>query len=257
MRIARFTYEDTPMFGVVHGSDDDPQIAVIKGDPLYQGIETTGQTVMLKDVRLLAPVIPRSKVVGVGKNYPAHAQEQGCEAPKTPLIFFKPNTSVIGNGDPIRYPSYSKQVSYEGELAIVISRMCKDVPKERVKDVIFGFTCANDLTARDVMDCDVQWTRAKGFDGACPLGPWIETELEDPDNVEIHTYVDGTLVQEGKSKEMVHNIAEIVSFVTSVCTLLPGDVIITGSPAGIGKLESGQEVEVEIEGIGVLRNPVM
>ncbi|MFT4246227.1 MAG: fumarylacetoacetate hydrolase family protein [Micrococcaceae bacterium] len=255
MRIVRFNHEDTPKYGVIHGSDDDPKIAVIKGDPLYQQPEPTGEVIKLKDVRLLSPVIPRSKIVGAGKNFKANTEEEADNS-GAPIIFFKPNTAVIGNGDPVRLPKYSDLVSYEGEVAVVISRMCKDVPEDKVKDVIYGYTVANDLTARDLLESEPQWTRAKGFDGSCPLGPWIETDL-DVNDLQIRTWVDGEEVQNGSTDLMIHDIPKLVSFISNVCTLLPGDVILTGSPVGFGGLKPGQEVEVEVEGIGVLRNPIV
>ena len=178
MRVARFVVNDDPMFGVVEGVEGSEEVAVIQGDPFYAGIQLTGARHALEDVRLLAPVIPRSKVVGIGRNYADHIQEMGSETPAAPLMFLKPNTSVIGPGDPIMLPSFSDQISYEAELAVVIGRICKDVPLERVDDVVFGYTCANDLTARDVQKTDDQWARAKGFDTSCPIGPWIETDLD-------------------------------------------------------------------------------
>jgi len=176
VRIARYTTGEDPTYGIVEGDPDDRWIAEIQGDPLYQPVVFTGNRVQLDEVRLLAPIIPRSKVVGIGKNYAAHAAEMGGEAPVEPLMFLVPNTAVVGPGDPVVMPRQSSQVDYEGELAVVISRLCKDVPINRVQDVIFGYTCANDVTARDLQRADGQWSRAKGFDTFCPLGPWIQTE---------------------------------------------------------------------------------
>ena len=254
VRIARYTLGEDPTYGIVQGDPGAEWIAEIQGDPLYQPIVFTGNRVPAADVRLLAPVIPRSKVVGIGQNYAAHAREMGGEAPLEPLMFLVPNTAVVGPGDPVMLPRQSKEVHYEGELAVVISRMCKDVPIERVHDVIFGYTCANDVTARDLQKSDGQWSRAKGFDTFCPLGPWIETDLDTGD-LSIVTRLDGEVVQEGTTAEMTHHVAALVAHVSATFTLLPGDVILTGTPAGVGPVAHGQRVEVEIEGIGILENP--
>ena len=261
MRIARFTTGEEPQYGVVTGDvdelgipADDTKIVALAGDPLYVGIQLTDTEVPLADVRLLAPVIPRSKVVGIGKNYAAHAREMGGEPPAEPLMFLTPNTAVVGPGDPVVMPPQSNDVHYEGELAVVISRICRDVPIERVRDVIFGYTCANDVTARDLQRTDGQWARAKGFDTFCPLGPWIETDLDTSD-LAIVTRLDGEVVQEGTTADMIHDVAELVAYVSQAFTLLPGDVILTGTPAGVGPVAAGQRVEVEIEGIGTLSNP--
>ena len=186
MRIARFTTGDEPQYGVVGGADGDEIVASVVGDPLYAGVELTGEQVPLVDVRLLAPVIPRSKVVCIGRNYVAHAEELGHDVPEEPLVFLKPNTSVVGPGDPIVYPRQSTNVHFEGELGIVIGRICRDVPPERVSDVIYGYTVGNDVTARDLQETDDQWARAKGFDSFCPLGPWIETDLDPSATVGAH-----------------------------------------------------------------------
>jgi 2-keto-4-pentenoate hydratase/2-oxohepta-3-ene-1,7-dioic acid hydratase in catechol pathway len=252
MRIARFTTGEDPVFGLVDGAGE--KIAAITGDPLYQKIELTGETLLVEDVRLLAPVIPRSKVVGIGRNYADHAKEMGTEVPETPLMFLVPNTAVVGPGDPVVIPAMTQEVHYEGELAVVIGRIAKDVPAERASDVIYGYTCANDVTARDLQRSDGQWARAKGFDTFAPIGPWIETDL-DVDNLSIRTRLDGELVQDGTTADMVHKVATLVAHASAAFTLLPGDLILTGTPAGVGPVESGQRVEVEIEGIGTLSNP--
>jgi 2-keto-4-pentenoate hydratase/2-oxohepta-3-ene-1,7-dioic acid hydratase in catechol pathway len=200
-------------------------------------------------------VIPRSKVVCVGKNYADHAAEMGSDVPKEPVIFLKPNTSVIGPNDTIQWPRMSERVDFEGELAVVISRICKDVPAEKVSDVIFGYTVANDVTARDLQKVDGQWNRAKGFDTFCPLGPWIETEFT-PGSQKIITTLDGEVKQSEPLSSMNFKIPEIIQFISSVMTLLPGDVILTGTPAGIGPMPAGAEVTVMIEGIGSLSNKV-
>ena len=259
MRIVRFSPNTSaglgtdPLFGVLYDQD---QILVLRGDPLYSGIVPTESKVALADVRLLAPVIPRSKVVCVGKNYADHAAEMGSQVPKEPVIFLKPNTSVIGPNDTIQWPRMSERVDFEGELAIVISRICKDVPAAKVADVIFGYTIANDVTARDLQKVDGQWNRAKGFDTFCPLGPWIETEFE-PASQKIISTLNGEVKQSEPISSMTFKIPQIIEFISSVMTLLPGDVILTGTPAGIGPMPAGAEVIVTIEGIGSLSNKVL
>jgi 2-keto-4-pentenoate hydratase/2-oxohepta-3-ene-1,7-dioic acid hydratase in catechol pathway len=259
VRIARFAGGpggDDPRYGVVEGSQGEEVVAVVDGDPLYRPITFTGERIPLADVRLLAPVIPRSKVVGVGRNYAEHAMELGNDVPPEPLLFLKPNTSVIGPLDGIAYPPQSVEVHYEGELAVVIGRLCRDVPRERVPEVVFGYTCGNDVTARDLQRSDGQWARAKGFDSFCPLGPWIETEL-DPADLAVTTTVNGDIRQAGRTGLMMHGVPAIVSYVSEAMTLLPGDVILTGTPAGVGPLEVGDEVAVTVEGIGTLTNRVV
>ncbi|MCO7239193.1 fumarylacetoacetate hydrolase family protein [Aeromicrobium sp. CnD17-E] len=256
MRVARFAGDDDPRFGLVGDEDGTPTIAVLKGDPLYAGYELTGQKIAVDDVRLLAPVIPRSKVVCVGKNYVAHAAEMGGEVPAEPLVFLKPNTSVVGPGDPIVYPAQSSEVHHEAELAVVIGRICKDVPVEDVEKVVFGYTAANDVTARDLQRTDGQWARAKGFDTFCPLGPWIETNL-DPSDLRVTCEVGGELRQDGRTSDMVFSVADIVAYVSSFMTLLPGDVILTGTPEGVGPVQVGDTVSVTVEGIGTLSNQVV
>ena len=255
MRIARFTVDDNLHFGLVEGEPGSETLTVLSGDPFYTGINPTDKRYPIADVRLLAPIIPRSKVIGVARNWRDHASELGNEPPTTPQFFFKPNTSVIGPGDPIALPEWSDNVSFEGELAVVIGRIAKSVPLDRVPEVIYGFTVANDLTARDAQKTDIQWARAKGFDGACPIGPWIETDL-DTDDLTIQTWVDGDLKQDGTTADMVFSVAELVAAASEYFTLLPGDVILTGTPAGVGRLSAGNEVEIEVEGIGSLINTV-
>lgn len=250
MRIARFVVDGDPLYGVVDGEN----VHVLAGDPFFQGIKTTGAVHPLDDVRLVAPIIPRSKVVGFGRTYSEHAKELGNEVPPEPLMFLKPNTSVVGHGEPVTLPAFSQEVSFEGELAVVIGRICKDVPAEKAGDVIFGYTIANDLTARDAQRTDSQWARAKGFDGSCPLGPWIETELEDPDDVAITTRLNGEVRQDGSTRDMIWPVSELVARASEAFTLLPGDVIMTGTPAGVGLVNAGDIVEIELEGLGTLRS---
>lgn len=252
MKIARFSLDDEPHYGLVEGEE----IIVISGDPLYTEVRPTGRRVPVADVRLLAPVIPRSKAIGIGRNYADHAAEFGNEVPEAPMMFLIPNTAVVGPDDPIVLPDWTSEVHYEGELAVVIKRMCKDVPAERAEDVILGYTCANDVSARDAQRGDGQWARAKGFDSACPLGPWIETDL-DPDGLRLVTRRDGEVVQDGTTADLIFDVPTLIDYASRAFTLLPGDVILTGTPAGVGPIEAGQRVEVEIEGIGVLGNPVL
>ena len=252
MRISRFTVENEIHYGVVQGEGEDQVVVPIAGDPFYNGIQPIeGASWKAQDVRLLAPVIPRSKIVCVGRNYADHAAEMGNELPTSPMLFFKPNTSVVGPGDPVTLPSWTERVSYEAELAVVIGRICKDVPAEKADEVIFGYAAANDLTARDAQETDGQWARAKGFDGSCPLGPWIETEL-DPSDLRIASRVDGQTKQDSSTAQMVFSVAEIIAYASAAFTLLPGDVILTGTPAGVGQVDEGDRIEVEVEGIGTL-----
>jgi 2-keto-4-pentenoate hydratase/2-oxohepta-3-ene-1,7-dioic acid hydratase in catechol pathway len=234
-------------------------VAEIAGHPFgpsAEDVKLTGARYLLADVRLLAPVLP-SKIVAIGRNYEEHARETGSEPPVEPLMFLKPSTAVIGPGDAIARPTQlSKRVDFEGELAIVFGRLCREVPPDRVPEVIFGYTCANDVTARDLQASDGQWTRAKGFDTFCPLGPWIETGL-DPGDVRLTTMVNGELKQDARTSLMIHRIATLVAYVTAVMTMLPGDVLLTGTPAGIGPLQDGDSVSVSIEGIGTLSNRVV
>ncbi len=219
------------------------------GNPTF-----TGRSWPLADVRLLAPILA-SKVVCVGKNYAAHAAEMGGDAPVDPVIFIKPNTSIVGPDAPIVLPKSSDEVHYEGELAVVIGRPCKDVPAAKALDVVLGYTAANDVSARDQQRKDGQWTRAKGHDTFCPLGPWIETQL-DPSDIDITTEVDGEVKQRSNTSLLLHDIPKIIEWVSAVMTLLPGDVILTGTPEGVGPIVDGQSVSVTLGGIGTLTNPV-
>jgi 2-keto-4-pentenoate hydratase/2-oxohepta-3-ene-1,7-dioic acid hydratase in catechol pathway len=263
VRIARFTTGDEPQYGVVTGDvdelgipEEDTTVVALAGDPLYVGVQLTDVELPLSDVRLLAPVLPRSKVVGVGRNYAAHASELGNDVPAEPMLFLKPNTSVVGPGDPVFYPRQSSEVHYEGELAVVIGRICREVPADDVDKVVWGYTVGNDVTARDLQRGDVQFTRAKGFDSFCPLGPWVETELDTRD-LKVTTHLNGDLVQDGTTKDMIFDVPALVSYVSSVMTLLPGDVILTGTPEGVGPMQVGDEVEVTVAGIGSLTNKVV
>jgi 2-keto-4-pentenoate hydratase/2-oxohepta-3-ene-1,7-dioic acid hydratase in catechol pathway len=260
MRIARFSSGGDPAFGIVElaadGGKNPDTVSTLTGDPLSMPVQLSGERHELDAVRLLAPVIPRSKVVGVGRNYAAHAAELGNEVPEVPLLFFKPNTSVIGPDEPIIYPEPVHEMAYEGELALVIGRICRDVPPERVDEVIFGYTVANDVTARDLQKSDGQWARAKGYDTFCPLGPWITTHqsVAEMSDVMITTTVDGERRQHGSTSLMIRDITELVVYISSFTTLLPGDVILTGTPSGVGPFVAGDTIEVEISGLGTLRN---
>ncbi|GAA2463795.1 fumarylacetoacetate hydrolase family protein [Streptomyces macrosporus] len=257
MRIARFSIDGNVAFGVVEGdarNGDGLVLDIIKGHPFAE-FERSGRRIPLDKVRLLPPVLP-NKVVAIGRNYAEHAAELGHEVPEVPTAFFKPSTSVIGPDDPIVYPSFSREVHHEAELAVVIGRMCSQVPRERVADVILGYTCANDVTARDVQRAEDQWARAKGFDGSCPLGPWIVTDV-DPSDLAVMCTVNGEQRQLGRTGQMVRSIEDLVVHITEAMTLLPGDVILTGTPAGVGPLNVGDEVAVTIEGIGTLTNKVI
>ncbi|WP_436760118.1 fumarylacetoacetate hydrolase family protein [Streptosporangium sp. V21-05] len=255
MRIARFSTGDGVGFGVVEGGPGEEFISGISGHP-FGPIQFTGERYSLSQVRLVAPMLP-SKVVAIGKNYADHAHEMGGEIPDEPLVFLKPSTSVIGSGEAIAYPTtLSQRVDYEGELAVVIGRLCREVPRERAHEVIFGYTCANDVTARDLQKKDVQFTRAKGFDTFCPLGPWIQTEL-DPGDVGIVTSVNGEIKQNSRTSKLMYDIPALIAHVSAVMTLIPGDVILTGTPEGVGPLNVGDEVSVFIEGIGTLSNRVV
>ena len=258
MRIARFAKGDGVAYGVVEG-EAAQTIAELYGHPFGidpSGVRLTGQRYPLAEVRLLAPVLP-SKVVAVGKNYAEHVREMGSELPAEPVLFLKPSTSVTGPGDRIAYPvKLTDRVDYEGELAVIIGRLCRDVPKERAYDVIFGYTCANDVTARDLQLRDGQWTRAKGFDTFCPLGPWMETAT-DPSDLGITTTVNGEVRQHARTRELLWDVPSLIEYVSAVMTLLPGDVLLTGTPEGVGPLTDGDEVSVTVESIGTLTNKVV
>ncbi|MEU4319733.1 fumarylacetoacetate hydrolase family protein [Nocardia fluminea] len=253
MRLGRVASPDGVAFVSIEGDGSDAVAKEIAEHP-FGSPTFTGRSWPLADIRLLAPILA-SKVICIGKNYAAHAAEMGGEAPVDPVIFIKPNTSIIGPNASIILPPSSSQVDYEGELAVVIGRPCKDVAAAKASEVILGYTIANDVTARDQQRHDGQWTRAKGYDTFCPLGPWIETAL-DPSDLEITTEVDGEVRQRSRTSLFLHDIPKIIEWISSVMTLLPGDVILTGTPEGVGPLQAGQNVSVTVEGIGTLTNPV-
>ncbi|MDT7729547.1 MAG: hypothetical protein QOI21_6123 [Actinomycetota bacterium] len=214
----------------------------------------TGKRWPLADVRLLAPILP-SKVIAVGRNYAKHAAEFGNAVPADPMIFIKPSTTIIGPNAAIKLPKASEHVDFEGELAVVIGQPVRNVPAARAASVILGYTVANDVSARDLQKSDGQWGRAKGFDTFCPLGPWIETSI-DASDLALHVELNGELRQDGRTSDLVHGIPELIEFISGVMTLLPGDVILTGTPEGVGQMYDGDDVSITIEGIGTLSNPV-
>ncbi|MGH3451082.1 MAG: fumarylacetoacetate hydrolase family protein [Haloechinothrix sp.] len=257
MRLARIAHPAGVAFvsieGDVTADAGDVTVAEIAEHPF--GRPTfTGRRWPLADVRLLAPILP-TKIIAVGRNYAAHAAEFGNEVPETPMIFLKPSTSVIGPNAAIKLPPSSSQVDFEGELAVVIGQPVKNVPAARAASVVLGYTIANDVSARDQQRSDGQWSRAKGYDTFCPLGPWIETAI-DPADLVLRTEVDGTVKQDSRTSMIVHKIPELIEFVSGVMTLLPGDVILTGTPEGVGPIVDGQRVSITVEGIGTLENPV-
>lgn len=250
-RIVRFTGPAGPRYGIV----GDGEVAVIEPHP-FAPHQPTGETVPLEGLTLLAPVIP-SKIVCVGRNYADHASELGNDVPAEPLLFTKPATSVIGPGQAIQYPSdLTDEVHHEAELAIVIGSILSRVSPAEARRGIYGFTAANDVTARDLQRSDGQWTRAKGFDSFCPLGPAIATDI-DPHDVRVRCLVNGEVRQDGTTRDLVFDVPTLVSYISQVMTLLPTDVVLTGTPAGVGPVQPGDTVRVEIDGIGVLENPVV
>jgi 2-keto-4-pentenoate hydratase/2-oxohepta-3-ene-1,7-dioic acid hydratase in catechol pathway len=249
VRLVRFRLGDRIATGVLEGE----VVRVLRGT-FFEDPVPSGEEVLLADVRLLAPVIP-TKVIGVARNYPAHAEELGNPLPAEPMLFLKPATSVIGPGDAIPLPQGSGRVDHEAELGLVIGRLCRRVPVEEAARYILGYTCVNDVTARDWQSSDGQWTRAKGSDGFCPVGPWIETDV-DPSNLQVTGRVNGDVRQTGRTSDMVFGPAELIAYAARTITLLPGDVVCTGTPPGVGPMKPGDRVEVEVEGIGVLGNPV-
>lgn len=257
MRLARVAHPGGVSFVALEPDPAAPgeKVLAVEIDQHPFGQPTfTGRKWPMADVRLLAPILP-SKVLAIGKNYLEHAREMGTEAPENPLLFMKPSTAVIGPSAPIKMPPSSERVDYEGELAVVLGQPCKDVPEARATEVVLGYTIANDVTARDQQRADGQWTRAKGYDTFCPLGPWIDTAVE-PDDLGLRTELDGEVVQESRTSLLTHDVSGLIAYVSRVMTLLPGDVILTGTPAGVGPMQAGQKVSVSIDGLGTLTNPV-
>ena len=250
MRITRFISEDNkPQYGWI----DEDRIGYIQGNPFgeYRRFEAKQN---LTEVKLLPPCEP-SKIIAVGRNYLDHIHEMQSEIPEYPLLFLKPSSALITSGEPILIPPQSGRVEHEAELAVVIAKKSRWLSQEDVKEAVFGYTIANDVTARDLQSRDGQWTRAKGFDSFCPLGPWIETAFNPADAI-ISCHVNTTMRQMASTRDMIFTIDRLLMFISSVMTLMPGDVILTGTPAGVGPLEAGDTVTVSIEGIGNLLNTV-
>ncbi|MDA4110436.1 fumarylacetoacetate hydrolase family protein [Mycolicibacterium holsaticum] len=266
MRLGRIASPDGVAFVSIEGPTDDPTQAVAReiAEHPFGAPDFTGRQWPLADVRLLAPILA-SKVVCVGKNYAAHVEEMAAHARSNeghsgtfddPVIFMKPNTAIIGPHVPIQLPADANPVHFEGELAVVIGRPCKDVPAARAAENILGYTIGNDVTARDQQKKDGQWTRAKGHDTFCPVGPWIVTDF-DPSDVGIRTEVNGQTKQDSRTSLMIHDVGEIVEWVSHVMTLLPGDLLLTGTPEGVGPIEDGDTVSITVDGLGTLTNPVV
>ena len=251
MKIVRFDQEGRSGYGILDGEKIQP----IWENP-FAGITATGEVLALADVTLLAPCEP-SKIVALGLNYRDHAAEFGHPVPDEPLIFLKPSTAVIGPDAAIIYPKMSRRVDYEAELAVVMGKTAHRVPEDQALEYVLGYTCMNDVTARDLQKKDGQFTRAKGFDTFAAMGPWIETAVGDPDNVMVEAYLNGERRQHGSTNNMVFGVRRLIAFISEVMTLLPGDVISTGTPSGIGPMRPGDVVEVRVEGIGTLRNRVL
>jgi len=250
MRICRYQVKEAPAYGIIEGDN----IAIIDTDP-FSKWKRTGNTVALNKVKLLAPCEP-SKVVAVGLNYVDHASELSMDVPKEPVIFLKPATAVIGPGDAIVYPAMSRQVDYEAEIGVVIKRTAKHVAEEDVSPYILGYTCANDVTARDLQRTDGQWTRAKSFDTFAPIGPWIDTDF-DPAGVKVESVLNGQVMQSSSTEHMLFAVPRLISFISQVMTLHPGDVVMTGTPPGVGPMQPGDRITIRIEGLGILTNDVI
>ena len=250
MRIIRYTHKkEAPRYGWIL----DERVGSIEGSP-FEEFRRTEAEIPLDEVQLLAPTLP-SKIICVGRNYVAHAEEHDAEVPEVPLVFLKPPSSLIGPGDTIYLPPQSQQVEHEGELAVVIGKRARWLDPETALDYVLGYTVGNDVTARDLQRRDGQWTRGKGFDTFCPLGPWIETDFDPTDSL-VTVHVNEELRQMASTRDMVFTVKQLLAYVTSVMTLEPGDILLTGTPAGVGRLEPGDSVEVIVEGLGTLTNPV-
>ena len=250
MKIVRYVEGTVTKWGVIEGE----AVREMDGEP-FTHFHLASKTKMMGEVRLLSPCLP-SKIVALGLNYRDHAEEMKFAIPKEPLLFLKPSTSVIGPGDAIRYPKMSKRVDYEAELAVVIGKVAKNVSEERAGEYVLGYTCLNDVTARDLQPQNGQWTTAKSFDTFAPIGPWIVTDV-DPSRLDVASYLNGERHQHSNTKNLIFGPRQLVSFISRVMTLLPGDVIATGTPSGIGPMTVGDKIDVVIEGIGILSNHVV
>ncbi|MFC1992403.1 fumarylacetoacetate hydrolase family protein [Chloroflexota bacterium] len=257
MRIVRFKTGSKVKYGVL----EDSMVRGFRVSPFarFKGSGSTfdldGSTYKLSEVKLLSPCTP-SKIIGMGLNYHAHVKETGMTVPPVPLFFIKPSTAVVGPDDEIVLPYLDKRIDYEGELAVVIGKKAKNVPEKSAKDYVLGYTCIHDATERDAQASDVQWTRSKSFDTFGPIGPWIETKV-DPEDLKLETYLNGELRQSARTSDLIFGVPKLVNFISSVMTLLPGDVIATGTPAGIAPMKPGDVIEIKIEKIGTLRNTVV
>ena len=252
MRLVRFEQMGRTAYGILEGE----KISVLWGTP-YDGLsDTTGETVSLPEVTLLAPCEP-SKILALGLNYRDHALEFGHPVPDEPLIFMKPSTSVIGPDEAIVYPAMSRQVDYEAELAVVIGRRARHVPEDQAREYVLGYACFNDVTARDLQRKDGQFTRSKSFDTFSVIGPWVETEIPDPGKLTVEAYLNGEQRQRSNTSNLVFGVEYLISFMSRIMTLLPGDVIATGTPSGVGPMHPGDVVEIRVENIGALRNQVV
>ncbi len=250
MKFVRFCRNDEVVYGVV----DKDCVREIEGD-IFSDCRALEHRYPLEECRLLAPCSP-SKIVAVGLNYRTHAEELKMEIPEEPLLFLKPPTAVIGPGEPICFPDMSQRVDYEAELGVVVGRTCRQVSLQDAPDAVFGYTCFNDVTARDLQQKDVQFTRSKSFDTFAPMGPWIETDT-DPDSLLVESFLNGEKRQSQRTGDLIFPVYELVSFISRVMTLYPGDVIATGTPSGIGPMQVGDEIEIRVEGIGSLKNTVV
>lgn len=254
MRIIRFQMEDNPpQTGWIHEGNKRSMVGLIEGH-LYGEFRRLEADILLDDVRLLAPVQP-SKIICIGRNYAAHAEEHGTEIPEVPLLFLKPPTAIIGTEEAIVLPPQSKMVEHEAELVLVVGKTGRWISIGEATDYLIGYTIGNDVTARDLQSRDGQWTRAKGFDTFCPIGPWIETNFNPADAL-ITCHVNGVLQQMASTRDMVFNVDQLIAFISSVMTLLPGDIIMTGTPSGVSQIEPSDTVEIAIEGLGTLSNPI-
>lgn len=247
MKIGRFLYKKDIKWGIV----EDGCIEILKDEP-FKKIKLTSQKIPTAKIKFLPPVAP-TKIILVGLNYKDHAKELKMELPKAPVIFLKPNTALIGHNENIVYPQGVRQLDYEAELAVVIAQEAKNIKEQDADKYIFGYTCLNDVTARDLQRKDGQWTRAKSFDTFCPLGPWIETQLQ-PSNLEIKSYLNGQMKQDSSTSNLIFSVRRLIGFISGIMTLFPGDIISTGTPYGVGPMQRGDTIEVEIENIGRLKN---
>ncbi|MBI5586538.1 MAG: fumarylacetoacetate hydrolase family protein [Deltaproteobacteria bacterium] len=247
----RYHFAGGEHYGLLEGEE---RVERLTGTP-FDGYRTTGESIPLSEIRILPPCRP-SKVIAIGLNYRDHAREFNLEVPKEPLIFMKPASAVIGHREPIRAPTMSRQVDFEAELGVVIGRTCRRVTREKARDYILGYTCVNDVTARDLQKRDGQWTRAKSFDTFCPIGPFLVTNI-DPGDLAVQSYLNGELRQSSRTRELIFPVEELVCFISRIMTLVPGDIISTGTPSGVGPMVPGATIEVQVEQVGRLINTVV